>query len=107
LLSRACARAKQPPPRGGTMTTWDPSVSAGPIGALVAAYHEARLGELVEHVAEAVDRFRANEHDAYAVDAVLHQYSRGARAVEVLLAGRRRRVRRAHRSVAARHGRRG
>ena len=33
--------------------------------ALVAAYHEARLGELVEHVAGAVDRFRAGEHDAY------------------------------------------
>ena len=47
--------------------------------ALVAAYHEARLGELVEHVAEAVDRFRAGEHDAYAVDEVLHQYSRAAR----------------------------
>ena len=47
--------------------------------ALVAAYHEARLAELVEHVAEAVDRFRAGEHDAYAVDEVLHQYSRAAR----------------------------
>jgi hypothetical protein len=36
--------------------------------ALVAAYHEPRLAELVEHVAEAVDRFRAGEHDAFAVD---------------------------------------
>jgi len=47
--------------------------------ALVAAYHEARLGELVERVAQAVDRFRAGEHDAYAVDEVVHQYSRATR----------------------------
>ena len=47
--------------------------------ALVAAYHEARLGELVEHVATAVDRFRAGESDAFAVDEVLHQYQRAAR----------------------------
>ncbi|MDQ3030729.1 MAG: hypothetical protein M3R09_12040 [Actinomycetota bacterium] len=47
--------------------------------ALVAAYHEARLGELVEHVAEAVDRFRAGEQDAFAVDEFLHQHQRAAR----------------------------
>ena len=47
--------------------------------ALVGAYHEARLGELVDHVAEAVDRFRAGELDAFAVDDVIHQYHRAAR----------------------------
>jgi hypothetical protein len=47
--------------------------------ALLAAYHEARLGELVEHAAEAVDRFRTGKQDAFAVDEVLHQYSRAAR----------------------------
>ena len=47
--------------------------------ALVAGYHEARLGELVEHVAEAVGRFRAGEQDAFAVDEVLHHYQRAAR----------------------------
>jgi hypothetical protein len=47
--------------------------------ALVAAYHEARLGELVDHVAEAVDRYRGGEQDAYAVDEILHRYSRAAR----------------------------
>lgn len=47
--------------------------------ALVAAYHEARLGELVERVAEAVDRFRACEQNAFAVDEVIHQYQRAAR----------------------------
>jgi hypothetical protein len=47
--------------------------------ALVAAYHEARLGELVEHVADAVDRFRAGEQDAFDVDEILHQYQRAAR----------------------------
>jgi hypothetical protein len=47
--------------------------------ALVAAYHEARLGELVEHVADAVDRFRGGEQNAFDVDEVLHQYQRAAR----------------------------
>jgi hypothetical protein len=45
----------------------------------VAAYHEARLSELVEHVAEAIDRFRDGELDAFDVDHVLFQYSRAAR----------------------------
>jgi hypothetical protein len=48
------------------------------------AYHEARLGELLEHVVDAVDRFRVGEVDAVAVDAfavddVLHHYKRAAR----------------------------
>jgi hypothetical protein len=47
--------------------------------AFVAAYHEARLAELVEHVAEAVDGFRAGELDAFDVDEVIHQYHRAAR----------------------------
>ena len=45
----------------------------------VAAYHEARLSELVAHVAEAIDRFRDGELDAFAVDHVLFQYSRAAK----------------------------
>lgn len=47
--------------------------------AVVAEYHEARLGALVEHVAAAVDRFRAGELDAFEVDQVVFQYSRAAR----------------------------
>lgn len=47
--------------------------------ALVAAYHEARLAEFLDHVADAVDRFRAGEQDAFAVDEVLHHYQRAAR----------------------------
>jgi hypothetical protein len=47
--------------------------------ALVAAYHEARLAELLEHVADAVDRFRAGEIDAFTVDDVIRQYERAAR----------------------------
>ncbi len=47
--------------------------------ALVAAYHEARLGELVDRVAAAVDGFRAGEQDADAVDEAIHQYHRAAR----------------------------
>ncbi|WP_329408167.1 hypothetical protein OG563_38270 [Nocardia vinacea] len=46
---------------------------------LVAAYHEAQLGVLVEHVGRAVDRFRASEQDAFEVDAAIHQFHRAAR----------------------------
>ncbi|WP_372663112.1 hypothetical protein [Amycolatopsis kentuckyensis] len=45
----------------------------------VAAYHEARLAELVARVAEAVDHHRAGELDAFEVDEVIHQYHRAAR----------------------------
>lgn len=45
----------------------------------VAAYHEARLAELIGHVADAVDRFRAGDVDAYDVDETIHQYHRAAR----------------------------
>ncbi|MEU0563168.1 hypothetical protein [Dactylosporangium sp. NPDC006015] len=46
---------------------------------VVAAYHEAALGELVACVGEAVDRYRAGELDAFDVDRVLFQYSRAAK----------------------------
>ncbi|NHU49380.1 hypothetical protein G9373_43430, partial [Rhodococcus sp. A14] len=42
--------------------------------ALVAAYHEARLGELIECAAAEVDRFRAGDVDAFTVDEALHHY---------------------------------
>jgi hypothetical protein len=45
----------------------------------VAAYHEARLSELVLRVGEAVDRFRAGELDAIDVDEIIFQYSRAAK----------------------------
>jgi hypothetical protein len=66
------------------------SVSSMPVGtkgqrradrALVAAYHEARLGELIARVAAEVDRFRAGEVDAYTVDEVLHHYHLAAKAL--------------------------
>jgi acetyl-CoA acetyltransferase len=47
--------------------------------ALVAGYHEARLNELVAQVADAVDRHRAGELDAFEVDEVIHRYQRAAR----------------------------
>ena len=76
--------------------------------ALVAAYHEARLGELVERVAAAVDRFRAGELDAFAVDEVIHQYHRAARELWKFcwLGGSGAGVE-LHRSRLARHGRPG
>ena len=45
----------------------------------VAAYHEAKLAELLAHVAEAIDRFRSGELEAFDVDEVLFQYSRAAK----------------------------
>ena len=45
----------------------------------VAAYHEACLGELVEHVAGALERYRAGDIDAYDVDETIHHYYRAAR----------------------------
>ncbi|MEU6587191.1 hypothetical protein [Nocardia sp. NPDC046763] len=46
---------------------------------LVAAYHEAQLGVLIEQVGRAVDRFRGGEQDAFEVDAVIHQFHRATR----------------------------
>ena len=40
--------------------------------------HEARLADLLEHVAEELDRYRAGEVDAFAVDETIHQYHRAA-----------------------------
>jgi hypothetical protein len=37
----------------------------------VATYHEAKLAERLAHVAEAIDRFRGGELDAFDVDEVL------------------------------------
>ncbi|MFC7361312.1 hypothetical protein [Nocardioides astragali] len=45
----------------------------------VAGYHGARLAELVAPVADAIDRFRGGELDAFDVDEVLFQYSRAAK----------------------------
>jgi hypothetical protein len=46
---------------------------------VVAAYHEARLAELVQRVGDGVDRFRAGELDAFEVDQVIFKYSRAAK----------------------------
>ena len=46
----------------------------------VAAFHEAQLAGLVEHVGSAVDRFRSNRQmHAFDVDHVLFHYARAAK----------------------------
>ncbi|TSD93771.1 hypothetical protein FOS14_22170 [Skermania sp. ID1734] len=45
---------------------------------LVAAYHQRCLGELLEHVAAAIDRYRVGELDAFEVDQEIHHYHRAA-----------------------------
>jgi hypothetical protein len=42
--------------------------------ALVATYHEAELAGLVEHVAEAIERYRAAELDVHDVDEVIRRH---------------------------------
>lgn len=46
---------------------------------VVVAYHRIALTELVTHVADAADRFRDGDSDAFEVDHVLFQYSRAAK----------------------------
>jgi hypothetical protein len=45
----------------------------------VADYHEQCVSGLIDHVAKAIDRYRAGEIDAHAVDEAIHQYHRAAR----------------------------
>jgi hypothetical protein len=45
----------------------------------VAAYHEAKLAELVAHVAGEIDRFRDGDLGPFDMDRVLFQYSRAAK----------------------------
>lgn len=45
----------------------------------VARYQEARLAELVDHVGDSLDRYRAGEIDAFDVDETIHRYHRAAR----------------------------
>lgn len=45
----------------------------------VAEYHQAQLGVLVDHVGDALDRYRAGELDPFDVDRVMFQYSRAAK----------------------------
>jgi hypothetical protein len=46
---------------------------------LVATYHEAELAGLVEHVAEAIERYRAGELDVHDVDEAIHRYHKATR----------------------------
>ena len=44
----------------------------------VSAYHQAQLAQLLGHVAAAIDRHRAGEINAYAVDETICHYHRAA-----------------------------
>jgi hypothetical protein len=46
--------------------------------ALVGAYHEARLADLIQHVADELARYHAGDVDAYDVDETIHQYHRAS-----------------------------
>ena len=44
----------------------------------VSAYHQAQLAELLSHAGAVIDRYRAGEIDAYAMDETIHHYHRAA-----------------------------
>jgi hypothetical protein len=44
----------------------------------VAAYHESCLRDLTEHVAEAIEGYRASSIDAFDVEKIIHQYHQAA-----------------------------
>ena len=45
----------------------------------VSAYYEAELTKLVEHVEQAIARYRAGELDVHDVDETIHRYSKATR----------------------------
>jgi hypothetical protein len=47
--------------------------------ALVVAYHEARLADLLERVREGIDRYDSGELDAFELDELIHHYKRATR----------------------------
>ena len=46
--------------------------------ATLIAYNEARLAELLEHVRTAIAEYDAGTLDAFAVDGIIHRYTRAA-----------------------------
>ena len=46
--------------------------------ATLLAYHEARLAELLDHVRTAIAEYDAGTLDAFAVDGIIHRYTRAA-----------------------------
>ena len=49
--------------------------------ATLLAYHEASLAELLDHILAALVEYDAGKLDAFAVDGVIHRYTRAARAL--------------------------
>lgn len=45
----------------------------------VSAYYQGELAKLVEHVEQAIVRYRGGEVDLHDVDVVIHRYSKAAR----------------------------
>jgi len=44
----------------------------------ISAYHQAQLAGLLSHIGAVIDRYRAGEIDADAVDETIHHYHRAA-----------------------------
>jgi hypothetical protein len=59
-----------------TIVDWNPEYQKAE--STVAAYHESCLRELIEHVANAIDTYRAGDSDAFKVEGIIHQYHQAA-----------------------------
>ena len=53
----------------------------------VAAYHEACLSQLVQHVADSIDQYRAGDIDVHAVDETIYHFHHAARELEKFCTG--------------------
>lgn len=49
--------------------------------ALLAAYHEARLADLIEHVRTGFEQYAAGEIDAFGLDDLIDRYTLAAKAL--------------------------
>lgn len=58
--------------------------------ALVVAYHEARLADVLEHVRDGFKAYGAGDLDAFELDHVIRQYKRSARELWVFCSPTRR-----------------
>jgi hypothetical protein len=64
--------------RDGSVTAMSNKAERKVARTVVAAYHEARLADLIQQVADELARYHAGDVDAYAVDETIHQYHRAS-----------------------------
>ena len=79
--NRAIRNPRRPPlwlPQASLLMSMSTKAERQAAREAVGAYHEAQLPELIRHVGEVVDRFRAGELTAFEIGRAIFQYSRAA-----------------------------